>query len=239
MQNNKKTYVEFFGLPGSGKTTICNALANKLKEEGVDVIFQKKEFMKRGKFYRHTVPIFYTIFKLRFNVFKFLFYILFNFRDRYNIEGMLRYFFLHKFFINSFSKSKVFLSDQGIINSIDTRELDSRKTKEILDFYPKNREIFFIFVNVSSPEVLFKRKFEKEKDNIKKMNRKQLNFCKKMLNNHTVNEKSWNREEIFNFLKVEEKENVTIKKIIKINGENPIEENVKFLKKQLNEDINA
>lgn len=238
MQNNKKIYIEFFGLPGSGKTTICNALAEKFKEEGADVVFQKKEFMRHGKVYRHTVPIFYTILKLRFNVFRFLFYILFNFRNRDNIEGMIRYFFLHKFFIYSFPESRVFLSDQGIINSVNIRELDSKKIKKILEFYPKNREIFFIFVRVSSPEILFKRKFGKERDKIKEMKAKQLSFYKAIFDNQTLNEKSWNREEIFHFLKEEEKENKMIKKVIKIDGEKSVEENVKFLKTQLNEDIN-
>ena len=236
MQNNKKMYVEFFGLPGSGKTTICNALAKKLKEERVDVIFQKKEFMKNSKIYRHTIPILYVFLRLKFHIFKFFLFLFSNFKKWENNDLMIRYYFLHNYFINYFSGNKILLSDQGIINSIDTRELDSKKIKKILEFYPKDREIFFIFLKVSNPEIILKRRIKREESIIKKMTSGQSNFYKKTLNNQTINEKSWDREKICRFLKKEE--NATIKKVIEIDGEKSIEENVTFLKTQLNENIN-
>ena len=233
---NKKIYVEFFGLWGSGKTTICSALAKKLEEEGVDVIFQKKEFMKHGNIYRHVYPVIHTILKSWFDFFDFLFYIRANFKN--GKLNMLTYFFLHKFFMDSYSKNKVLLSDQGIIDLANPYELNSKKLKKILGFYHRGRKMFFVFVNVSNPRIIFKRRLEREGDKLKKMKIKELNSYKKKLNEQAFNKKFFNKEKLF-YLLGRERENVIIKRVIKIDGENPIEENIKFLKKQLNEDINV
>lgn len=138
---NKKIYIEFLGLGGSGKTSICNTLTKEVKNK-YDAVSIQEEFRKRGKFYRHIIPIIYTIFKLRIDTFKFLYYIWSNFR--LEKQGMVKIFFCNYWFTHIYSKTYILLSEEGFIKS----ELSTKKICELLKFYPEDREKFFVFVDV-------------------------------------------------------------------------------------------
>jgi thymidylate kinase len=232
MGKNKKIYIEFFGLSGSGKSTICNTLAEEMKKNGLDAISQKKEFMRHSKIYRHIIPILYTIFKLRFNVFRFLLYIQQNFEKER--RGLRKYFFITQWFLHFYSGSHIFLSDEGLIGNIilsnkDTlmQKISYEKTIEILKFYPQNITNFFIFVD-ASPQIAYKRLITLRRKDCKPLRGEEL-IKKELLYNKN--------KEIFSFLKKHE-EKINIKKVIRINGEKSINENVKFLNEQLNKYIN-
>lgn len=232
MGENKKIYIEFFGLSGSGKSALCNRLADKMRKSGRDAVSQQKEFLLNPKIYRHVVPVLHTILKLRFDVFKFLLYVQRNFK-KHN-RGIRKYFFITQWFLNSHFKNHILLSDEGLVENIVlldeevlTSKINLEKTIKILKFYPKNMDIFLVFVDIS-PQIAYKRLTTLRRKNCKPLDGEELER-KKLLYNRN--------KEMFNLLK-EQEGKLNIKKIIKIDGERPIDENVSFLHKQFSKFIN-
>lgn len=56
LKENKKIFIEFFGLRGSGKSTICDSLLLSLREERRGDIITGEEFKKYKTFYKFFIP---------------------------------------------------------------------------------------------------------------------------------------------------------------------------------------
>ena len=223
LEKNKKIYIEFLGLGGSGKTSICNILTKELKNK-YDAVSIQEEFRKRGRFYRHIIPVIYTIFRLRANTFKFLYYIWSNFKIEK--QGILKIFFCNYWCTHIYSKTYILLSEEGFIKS----ELSTKKIWELLKFYPEDREKFFIFVDV--PLDVAMERFGKKNliTNKKKGSQLKGKKLEKKKEYHSEIRKA------FQLLKKQEGK-MGIRKVIKIDGEKDFKENIKFLNEQLSKYI--
>ena len=156
----KSVIIEFNGLPATGKTTIANALAPLLEEDGIQCArhFLKHRWQKNG----------WTVF-LSPKLFR-LFFLLKRFADSIqprrnrltHIMGEMYHYRSYRDFLHDHKDKRVLLVDQGLIQSIISIAhtdiiLDEGTLKKVVSYYSANN-IEFICVNcMVDPNLSFER----------------------------------------------------------------------------------
>lgn len=223
-KNEKIVFFEFFGLPGSGKTTICTLLEEQFKKNGIKITTRKKLNEKR---------IFKIILLYPIKTFKIA---LCCFRNRYFFYNpnchksfFKRNYSILKIMIKNFGNysllkkgSRVVLLDESIFQYIIFSLNLKINLKKIFKIYPSSR-IILVFVDTPY-EIAYQRNKKRKhfwdfKDIIKNRNEKEgILFYKKMYHCYK------NLYQIL--LEKEDKD----KKIIRIDGNMSIEKNAELIK---------
>ncbi len=215
MKNKEKIYIEFFGLPASGKTTIYNALSKKLNKENIKAISSSIEFIKLKKIVRHIYPV---LFRPLLTIKLFLF--CYKFTNNKKIRNYIfKYLLIDHLFFSKYNFS-YYLNNGPLHYAVSS---DKEKLVNLINNYPSNR-IYLVFIN-TSPEIICKRKSNRINKKIKN----------KVMNKEKILKNIKNNQEVFNFFKNNKNKNNKIKDIIEINGDKPVGENVEILKKYLYE----
>ncbi len=214
MKNKEKIYIEFFGLPASGKTTIYNALTKELnKEKNIKAISGSIEFLKLNKFSRHILPLLY---KPLLTIKLFLFCNKFT-KNKKNRNYIFKYFLIDNFL---FSKNNfLYYLNNGPLHYAVSNDKD--KLISLINNYPGNK-IYLIFVNTSA-EIIYKRR----------ANRINKERKKKVVSKENILKDIKKIQAVFYYFKKNREKNKKIKDIIEINGDKSIAENVEILKKYL------
>lgn len=156
----KSIIIEFNGLPATGKTTIANTLVPLLEEDGIQCarLFFKHRWQKNGR----TVFLSPKLFRLLFLLNRFADSIKPR-RNRFtHIMGEMYHYRSYRDFLHDHKDKRVFIVDQGLIQSIISiahtdRILDEGALKKVVSYYSANN-IEFICVNCKvDPGLSFER----------------------------------------------------------------------------------
>lgn len=217
MKKNDKIMIQFFGLSGSGKSTICNLLMKSLNEHNISSITGKQEMFKYKKILRHLYPILFyplktfntIIFLINSN--KFIYK-----KNKYKISFKIFKNIMLENFIYKNSNYLFFINDGALHHIINNIMINKYSINKILNLYSNNT--IFIFLD-TPPETSIKRR--SERDNKYKFNKKNLAKEYKVYKNNIS---------AYNSLK-EIKDNYKVIDIIKLNGLNSPEYNTELIKK--------
>lgn len=233
-EKNKKVYVEFLGLSGAGKTTLSNMLAKELEKSGMRTLSEEKVFGGRGKLFRYVAPVFSNPVRA-IKVFVF-------WKKSKTIPNRLRsaetgsrhkalYAYFRNTLINAFMFSRegfeYFLAQGSLhIAYFYGNQQEVEKLAELLSINSRNG-IVFVFVDTPLQTARERKAIREKWANFEQMGVEQGEL-------KTVGHKKSYKErvEIFSFLKQQEGVG-RIKKVIKVDGERSLEENINFLKQEL------
>ncbi len=229
----RKIYIEFLGIWGSGKSSICEAL----QEELINYLGEKNIINRKNEYNKYNGFIIKLIVFLsnRKRTLK-----LFSFWNQYKkkLKNSSANDFIDKSWyrlfknslINSFlferSDSQYFLDDEGPLKTaIFYSNLKELEVEKLIEFYPGER-IIFIYVDTSK-EIAFSR--INNRKHILRFQKNKRAKNKKWIKNY-FNTTYDNIEKEVYFL--EKNRNKKIK-VIRVSGENSIKENVRILKNEI------
>ncbi len=211
MTSDKK-YIDFVGTHAAGKSTIKKNLFYALKKENLTVDTTDK---KRSDYIEILV--------LFINNYKKFFDIIFSWRNysikkKYRKLGRKRALRINSLFYQS--RAEIVLDESFLHKEVNSQNC-KKGLKELISLLP-DTEKYFVFVD-TKPEVSFKRY-------IKRIGNKESKEIEKTLSDY----KSYyeNSKGFYEVLKDNEGK-YGIKKIIKVDGEKKVEENVKIIMKEI------
>ena len=204
--NKEKVYVDFIGTHAAGKSTIKRELHRTL-ERGNKEVFK----IKTGRAGIKKTLLFLVIKPRKFFSIMRSWKVLSKNKRKVSARRRM----INSNFYFYFFKQEIYL-DESFLHIEMNRISCENEFKKLLNFLPDEQKVF-VFVDVR-PEVSFKRYIKRTKKEGKEMN-KSLNDFKNQYKNHKV---------FFNFFKQNERKH-GVKKVIKVNGEKPVEENVDLI----------
>jgi hypothetical protein len=233
---DKKIFVEFIGLRGSGKTTICNMLLETLRKDGIEVV-SGREFKKYKTFIKYILSIIFQLKKTAdFAFFCYKNRKILHHPDSYLPEFKEVYKTFKKLLISNFiflkGNFKYFLADQYILYPVVLFNPEIKLNfLEILNVYPGD-EVYLIFVNTSL-EIADKRKRDRDRERGKKVDFEGPEDKKRKEYVMGLNKKR--REKITELCSLFKKYEggAKLKKVVCLDGEKPVQENVEFIKKEI------
>lgn len=237
LKNKESILIEFFGLPASGKTTLCNLLSKELEIEGIKVLIRErytKKFKKENKFYYKYIL---SIILNPKRSMLLLFFCLRNFRNFYCPEihntilkkikriTIVSQILLLNLVLLSKNK-KILLWSEGLFQSLC---LTSSKINfnNIFKLYPRFN-LIYVFVDSNHLNSYGRMKKRKKFIYLKKSIETKGDFG----GIDIYRKASHNYKDLYAFLNQRERRG-EIKKVIKINSEKPIRKNILLLKKEL------
>ncbi len=238
-ESKEVVFIEFFGLSGGGKSTIYGLLTKELDKKDGKILIAKEAFRNYSKIERYSFTT-HSLFRTILFIFRqnslFLDSDIHNsiFKKIGKIEYVFKELLFHDFLLSKLNNSETFLADQGFlqISCFNVQKLE-HTFERVLEIY-KTNNLIFIFVDIP-PDVAYNRIKKREKDTYRAKELNQSSAIKRkgddwgLLRWQTLGEKYNN---LYSFLLKKEKEGVILK-VIKVDGEKPIIENVEFIKKEI------
>ncbi len=216
-KQKEKIYIDFIGAPASGKSTIRKALYEEMKNDNINVFLspnhiEREKFKKLQSFY-NLLPLIMLNLK---STIKLLYY-WYKFKKINKIFGRKPLITENLiFYKNNFN---YFLAESSLHAYIHKMNFLKKDLFYLLNFMP-TKNCIFIFVD-TPPNESFKRL----------KNRKEVKW-KKNINIKEQYKRYYNHKNFYKILK-NIKNYKNLYKVIKVSGENPIEKNVKYLKKEI------
>ena len=188
----KSVIIEFNGLPATGKTTIANALVEKLQQDNIPCIrnFIRFKWQRNGR----TVLLSPRLLLLLFRLHRFANGIKPRKNRITHILGEMFHCRSYMDFLRTTKEKKVLVVDQGLIQSIiSIANLDKIEDKaslnKIVDFYKKNKIAFISVDCVVDPQLSYER-IKDRPDNTARMHRvprnELLNAMKRQADNFAI-----------------------------------------------------
>ncbi len=169
LKENKKIFIEFFGLRGSGKSTICDSLLLSLREERRGDIITGEEFKKYKTFYKFFIPAIATGIGIRKRL-NILSFFKENWRALHDPHSYLShceevYKLFKKMLVAHFIFSKqnfrYFIADQFMIYALGLFHSETKiNFLSLMNAYPGDM-IFLVFVN-TPPEIAEERRMKRK-----------------------------------------------------------------------------